>query len=133
MSLLGLQVKQLENGIFISQSKYAKHLVKKFRLDLAKHIRTPISTNLRLTKDDSGSDVDPCLYRSMIGSVLYLTGCRVNIYFSVGDCARCQANPEESHLSTAKHIIHFVNGTINDGIWYVKDTNSSIVRHSDAN
>lgn len=81
VSLLGLQVKQLENGIFISQSKYAKHLVKKFRLDLAKHIRTPMSTNLRLTKDDSGSDVDPCLYRSMIGSVLYLTGCRVNIYF----------------------------------------------------
>ncbi|KAH9780171.1 hypothetical protein KPL71_007985 [Citrus sinensis] len=64
---LGLQVKQMENGIFVNQSKYAKSLVKMFGLDSAKHLRTPMSTNAKLTVDDSGFSVDPSIYRSMIG------------------------------------------------------------------
>ena len=69
--LLGLQVKQMENGIFVNQSKYTKSLVKRFGLDSAKHLRTPMSTNAKLIVDDSGSSVDHSLYRSMIGSVEY--------------------------------------------------------------
>ncbi|KAL9429358.1 hypothetical protein AB3S75_031220 [Citrus x aurantiifolia] len=91
-----------------------------------------MSTNAKLIVDDSGSSVDPSLYRSMIGSLLYLTASRPDICFSVGVCARYQANPKESHLATVKRIIRFVTGTVNDGIWYTNDTNSSLAGYSDA-
>ena len=91
-----------------------------------------MGTNTELTIDDSGSSVDPSLYRSMIGSLLYLTASRPDICFSVGVCARYQANPKESHLATVKRIIHFVTGTVNDGIWYTNDTNSSLAGYNNA-
>lgn len=113
---LGLHVEQLENGIFISHSKYAKNWVKKFGLEATKHMKTPMSTNLTLTKDDSGSGVDPSLYRSMIGTLLYLIAGRPIICFSVGACARYQTSPKESRCSSVKCITCFINENINDGI-----------------
>ena len=129
---LGLQVKQSKDGIFISQSKYAKNLVKKFGLQGAQHKRTPIGTHTRLTKDENGVSVDQSLYRSMIGSLLYLTASRPDLCYSVGVCARFQANPKESHLAAVKRIIKYVSGTIDFGIWYSFDTNPSLVGFCDA-
>ena len=74
---LGLQIHQQESGIFISQSKYAKNLVKKFGLDSTSPIGTPMSPNVKLTIDLLGKSVDSSLYRGMIGSLLYLTASRV--------------------------------------------------------
>jgi hypothetical protein len=65
---LGLQIKQMEDTTFLSQSKYAKNMVKKFGLENAGHKKTPAPTHLKLTKDDQGVSVDPSMYRSMIGS-----------------------------------------------------------------
>ena len=76
---LGLQIHQQELGIFLSQYKYAKNLVKKFGLEHASFVRTPISPNVKLTVDLLGKSVDSSLYRSMIGSLLYLTVSRPNI------------------------------------------------------
>ncbi|KAK1553149.1 hypothetical protein Q3G72_029697 [Acer saccharum] len=129
---LGLQIRQMHDGIFITQAKYAKNLVKKFGLEKAKHCDTPMSTTLKLSKDASGKSVEQTLYRGMIGSLLYLTASRPNISFSVGVCARYQADPKESHLSCVKRIIRYVNGTSNYGIWYSFDTNASLVGFSDA-
>lgn len=70
---LGFQVKQIKEGIFVSQSKYAKNIAKKFGLESARHKRTPATTHAKLTKDEQGVDMDQSLYRSMIGSLLYLT------------------------------------------------------------
>ena len=122
---------KMENGILVNQSKYAKSLVKRFGLHSAKHMRTPMSTNTKLTIDDKDSSVDPSLYRSMIGSLLYLAASRPDICFSVGVCARYQANPKELYLAAVKRIICFVSGTINDGIWYTNDTNSILGGYSD--
>ena len=91
-----------------------------------------MSTTLKLSKDASGKDVEQRLYRGMIGSLLYLTASRPDISFSVGVCARYQANPKESQLCAVKRIIQFVNGTSNHGIWYFFDINPSLVRYSDA-
>ena len=99
---LGLQIHQQDSGIFLSQSKYAKNLVKKFGLESASSIRTPVSPNVKLTVDLLGKSVDPSLYRSMIGSLLYLTASRPDISYSVGVCARYQANPKESHMTALK-------------------------------
>ncbi|XP_022860417.1 uncharacterized protein LOC111380966 [Olea europaea var. sylvestris] len=129
---LGLQVKQAEDGLFISRSKYAKDLVKRFGLDSKKHTRTPMSTSLKLGRDPSGKSVDPSLYRSMIGSLLYLTATRPDIAFSVGMCARFQADPKESHLSLIIRIIRYVSGTVDLGIFYSRDSNLDLAGYSDA-
>ena len=72
------------------------------------------STNLNV--DSSGVEVSPTLYRSIIGSLLYLTASGLDIAFSVGVCARYQAAPKESHLTTVKRIIRYVNGTPDYGL-----------------
>ena len=73
---LGLQIKQLNDRIFITQAKYAKNLGKKFGIENVKHCDTPMSTTLKLSKDASGKSVEQTLYRGMIGSLLYLTASR---------------------------------------------------------
>ena len=78
----------MTDGIFISQSKYANNLVKKYGLETSKCMKTPMGTNDKLSKDENGGSIDPTLFRSMIGSLLYLTTSRPNICFSVGICAR---------------------------------------------
>ncbi|CAM8880461.1 unnamed protein product [Rhodiola kirilowii] len=129
---LGLQVKQKADGIFISQSKYARNLIKKFDLAKASHKRTPVATHVKITKDEAGTSVDQTLYRSVIGSLLYLMASRPDIAHSVGVCARYQANPNENHLMNVKRIIRYVCGTSNYGLWYTKNTNSCLVGYCDA-
>jgi hypothetical protein len=84
---MGLQVKQTSEGIFISQAKYAKYLVKRFGLDGKSHAPTPIRTNVKMSADLTSKQVDPTLYRNMIGNLLYLTVSRPDISFSVEVCA----------------------------------------------
>ena len=128
---LGLQVKQKKEGIFVSQKKYARKVVKKFGLDSKKHASTPMSSSTKLNVDSSGVEVSPTLYRSIIGSLLYLTVSRPDIAFSVGVCAKYQAAPKESHLTAMKRIIRYINGTPDYGLWYSKDSNACLAEYSD--
>nr|XP_023911341.1 uncharacterized protein LOC112022955 [Quercus suber] len=91
-----------------------------------------MSSSAKLSIDEARVDVDPTLYRSMIGSLLYLTASRPNIAFSVGVCARFQAAPKESHLTAVKRIIRYINGTSDYKIWHSKDSNECLVGYSDA-
>ena len=128
---LGLQVKQRKDGIFISQEKHAKNLVKKFGLDSKKHASTLMSSSTKLSLDSSGVEISPTLYRSIIGSLLHLTTSKLDIAFSVGVCACYQATPKESHLTTVKRIIHYINGTLEYSLWYSKDPNDCLASYSD--
>ena len=128
---LGLQIRQQDSGIFLSQSKYAKNHVKKFGLEFASFVRTLMSSNVKLTIDLLGKSVDSSLYRSMIGSLLYLTASRPDISYSMGVCARYQANPKESHMIALKRIIKYVETTADFDVWYNKDTNDVLARYSD--
>ena len=87
---------------------------------------------MKLSKDESGVNVDPTLYRNMIGSLLHLTASRPNICYSVGVCARYQSDPKESHITIVKRIIRYVSGTLDYGVWYSKDSNISLGGFSDA-
>ena len=90
-------MKQIDKGIYINEAKYARNPIKRFGLENATHARTPMVTNTKLGIDPSGQPVDITLYRSMIGCLLYLTASCLNISFSVGVCARFQANPKMSY------------------------------------
>ncbi|GJV46254.1 putative ribonuclease H-like domain-containing protein [Tanacetum coccineum] len=85
---LGLQVMQRDDGIFISQDKYVANILKKFDLSSVKIASTPIETNKALHKDEEADDVDVYLYRSMIGSLMYLTASMPDIMFAICACAR---------------------------------------------
>ena len=85
---LGLQIKQIKNGTFVSQGKYIKDMLKKFVMEDAKGISTPMGTNGNLDSDASGNMVDQKMYRSIIRSLLYMTGSRPDVMFSVCMCAR---------------------------------------------
>ena len=80
---LGLQIKQLKNGTFVSQGKYIKDILKKFGVNEAKAISTPMRTNGNLDSNASGNIVDQKLYWSIIGSLIYVTASRPNVMFSV--------------------------------------------------
>ncbi|XP_042983357.1 uncharacterized protein LOC122312768, partial [Carya illinoinensis] len=129
---LGLQIKQAKSGTFINQSKYIKELLKKFGMENAKEIGTPMSPSTKLDKDESGKPVDSKIYRGMIGSLLYLTASRPDIMFSVCLCARFQSSPKESHLIAVKRILRYLSGTINLGLWYPKYTSFDLISYTDA-
>ncbi|GJS75318.1 putative ribonuclease H-like domain-containing protein [Tanacetum coccineum] len=107
---LGLQVKQKADGIFISQDKYVAEILKKFDFVNVKTASTPIETQKPLVKDEEASDVDVHLYRSMIGSLMYLTASRPDIMFAVCACSRFQVTPKTSHLSAVKRIFRYLKG-----------------------
>ncbi|GJR28580.1 retrovirus-related pol polyprotein from transposon TNT 1-94 [Tanacetum coccineum] len=101
---LGLQVQQKKDDIFISQDKYVVEILRKFRFTEVKTARTPMETQKPLLKDEDGKEVDIHMYRSMIGSLMYLTSSRPDILFAVCACARYQVNPKVSHLYAMKRI-----------------------------
>nr|GEW00191.1 hypothetical protein [Tanacetum cinerariifolium] len=107
---LGLQVKQKPNWIFISQDKYVAEILRKFGLTDGKPASTPINTEKPLLKDPDGEDVDVHTYRSMIGSLMYLTSSRSDIMFAVCACARFQVTPKVSHLHAVKRIFRYLKG-----------------------
>jgi len=101
---LSLQIKQLKEGIFVNQGKYVCELLKKYKLDNAKHASTPIASSAKLDQDPEGKLINEKLYRGMIGSLLYLTASRPDIMFSMCLCAHFQSSPKESHLTATKCI-----------------------------
>ena len=106
--------------------------MKKFGLESASSVRTPMSPNVKLTVDLLGKSVNPSLYRSIIDSLLYLVASRPDISYSVGVCARYRANPKESHMTALKRIIKYVKTTAEFGVWYSNDTNDVLAGYSDA-
>jgi hypothetical protein len=102
---LGFQVKQMKKGTFICQTKYVKDMLKKFDMADANPIKIAMALNGHLDLNEEGKSVDQKVYRSMIGSLLYLCAYRPDIMLSVCMCARFQANPEECHLIAVKRIL----------------------------
>ncbi|GJT28299.1 retrovirus-related pol polyprotein from transposon TNT 1-94 [Tanacetum coccineum] len=129
---LGLQIKQLDDGIFFNQSKYIKEMLKKFGLEDSKPIKTPMSTETKLTRDEEGESVDNTKYRGMIGSLLYLTASRPDIMFSVCLCARFQEDPKTSHLEAVKRIFRYIKGTTHLGLWYPKGSGIETIVYADS-
>jgi hypothetical protein len=124
---LGLQIKQSKEGTFVHQAKYTKDIVRKFKKEDSKAMTTSMSTITALDVDEEGEHVDQKEYRSMIGSLLYLTVTRPDIQFSVCLCARFQASPRTSHRQALKRIFRYLHHTPDFGLWY--SASSSLALH----
>nr|GEV09745.1 hypothetical protein [Tanacetum cinerariifolium] len=114
------------------QDKYVAEILRKFRLTEEKSASTPIDTKKPLLKDHDGEDVDVHTYRSMIGSLMYLTSSRPDIVFTVCACARFQVTPKASHLHAVKRIFRYLKGKPHLGLWYPKDSPFDLVAYSDS-
>ncbi|GJV61283.1 putative ribonuclease H-like domain-containing protein [Tanacetum coccineum] len=130
---LGLQVKQKDDGIFISQDKYVASILKKFDFATMKTASTPIETNKALLKYEEAEDVDVHLYRSMIRSLMYLTASRPDKMFAVCVCARFQVTPKTSHLHIMKKIFRYLKGHLKLGLWYPRDSPFDLEDFFDSN
>ncbi|GJU50959.1 hypothetical protein Tco_1220514 [Tanacetum coccineum] len=125
-------VKQKDNGILISQDKYVADILKKFDFTTLMTSSTPMEPNKVLIKDAEVEDVDVHLYRSMIGSLMYLTASRPNIMFVVYTCARFQVTPKVSHLHAVKMIFRYLKGQPKLGLWYPRDSPFDLEAFSDS-
>ncbi|GJT75258.1 putative ribonuclease H-like domain-containing protein, partial [Tanacetum coccineum] len=116
------KVKQKDDGIFISQDIYVADILKKIDFATVKTTSTPMETNKALLKDEEAACVDVHLYRSMIGSLMYLTASRPDIMFVVCACARFQVTPKTSHFHAVKRIFRYLKGHLKLSIWYPRDS-----------
>ncbi|GJY85241.1 putative ribonuclease H-like domain-containing protein [Tanacetum coccineum] len=119
---LGLQIQQKKKDIFISQINMFNEILRKFNYTDVKSASTPTDLEKILVQDGDAADVDEHLYRSMIGSLMYLTTSRPDIMFAVCACARFQVSPKTSHLLAVKRIFRYLKGKPSLGLWYSKDS-----------
>ncbi|KAI3677759.1 hypothetical protein L6452_37027 [Arctium lappa] len=129
---LGLQVQQKSDGIFICQSKYVQDILTKFGFSDSKPASTPMETHKQITADLEGEDMDVHHYRSMIGSLMYLTTSRPGIMFLVCVCARFQVRPKQSHFQAVKRIFRYLKGKPRLGLWYPHDSPFVLIAYSDS-
>jgi hypothetical protein len=129
---LGIQVKQMKQGTFVHQDKYTKDLIKKFNMVELKPVSTLMSSTSSLGLEEDGEPVDQREYRSMIGSLLYLTATRPDIQFVVGLCMRFQASPRSSHQMAAQRVFRYLKHTPEFGIWYSASSSLDLVGFSNA-
>jgi hypothetical protein len=128
---LGLQITQSPKGTCITQSKYPKEILKKFGMAESAPVSTPITTSCKLNKEDESPSVDSTLYRSMVGSLLYLTASRPNIMQGVGMVAIFQSSPKEFHVMVVKRIFRYLKGTSDLGLWYPRNKGFELISYID--
>ena len=117
---LGLEVTNLASGIFLSQESYAKKLVERFGVNQSKRCSTPLEVNKKLRREEGSLLANPQPYRTLVGSLLYLTIIRPDISFSVGLVSRFMKSPRKPHLEAAKKILKYVNSTLDMGLLFKK-------------
>eukprot|EP00257_Ricinus_communis_P027923 XP_025015337.1 uncharacterized protein LOC112536724 [Ricinus communis] len=115
---LGMEIHQCSSGIFISQKKYALDVLKKFKLEACKEVVTQIAQNEKLSKNDGEKLENPTVYRSIVGSLLYLSTTRSDLMYPASLLSRFLSYPTSVHLGVAKKVLKFLKGTVKDGIWY---------------
>nr|GEW04859.1 retrovirus-related Pol polyprotein from transposon TNT 1-94 [Tanacetum cinerariifolium] len=127
---LGLQISQSPRGIFLHQAKYANEILKKFRLDKCDQVDTLMMERSKLDEDRSGIPVNQTHYRSMIGSLMYLTASRPDLVFAVFMCDRYQSRPTKKNLKAVKRVFRYLQRTINMGLYYPKDTDMALIAYA---
>jgi hypothetical protein len=117
--VLGLEVWQRSNKIFLSQGKYTVEILQRFEMMDCKSMATPMTINLKLLSDSSSVSVDPMMYRQLIGSLMYLVNTRPDICFAVNDLSQYMVEPRHVHWMASKHMLRYLRGTIRYGLRYV--------------
>lgn len=116
----GLEVEQLDQGYFVSQTSYAKNLLECFGMRESKEKATPIEPNLKLKKDEGKLMHDARKFRQLVGSLIYLTVTWPEISYSIGVVSQFMQNPRIPDLYAAKRILQYIKGTLGYGFLYIR-------------
>nr|GFB95414.1 hypothetical protein [Tanacetum cinerariifolium] len=129
---LTLFIRRFKDDILVVQSNYMLEILKKYGMESCDPVGTPMEIKDKLDLDQNGTPVDATKYRSMIGALMYLTSSRPNIVHATCLCSRYQAKPTKKHLKEVKRIFRCLWGTVNTGLWYMKDSGFEQTGFSDA-
>ncbi|GJZ69144.1 ribonuclease H-like domain-containing protein [Tanacetum coccineum] len=128
---LGISVTRTTSGIFLSQTKYATEILEQAQMLNCNPCRTPIDTEKKLGPE--GSPVtDPTLYRSLAGSLQYLTFTRPDLSYAVQQLCLYMHDPREPHLNAMKRVLCYLRGTTDLGLQLFRSTTSQLIAYSDA-
>ncbi|XP_015577125.2 uncharacterized mitochondrial protein AtMg00810-like [Ricinus communis] len=127
----GIEITQCDSGIFISQKKYDLDILKKFKLESCKPVATPLILNETLSKNDEKL-LNPSIFRSLVGSLLYLTATRPDSMFSASLLSRFMSSPSQTHLGAAKRVLKFLKGSADHGIWYLRTRDVNLIGYADS-
>jgi len=129
---LGIEVKQQHDGIFISQKKYMNEILEKFKMESCNSMSTLVATSIKLSKEGGGRVIELILYKSLVGSLRYLTITRPDIVYRVGLVSRYMETPMENHWLATKRILRYIKGTLNLGFFYAYGDEAKLVSYSDS-
>ncbi|XP_020263406.1 uncharacterized protein LOC109839390 [Asparagus officinalis] len=129
---LGLQVKQTKGEIFINQEKYCEDLLKRFNMKNCNPVATPALLNEKLSTNDGAPKVDASSYRSLVGSLIYLTNTKPDILYVVSIVSRFMSNPSKLHYGAAKQILRYLQGTKSMGIKYTTEEDNALSGYTDS-
>lgn len=125
------EIQQGKKGIFVSHEGYAKDILKKSKMADCNPISTPMEPGAKLSKYDGGDQVDASKYRSLVGSLRYLTCTRPDLSLSVGVVSRFMEEPVYSHWKALKRILRYIRGTESLGLFYSKTKEYKLLGYSD--
>ena len=128
----GIEVMQLDGGIFISHKNYASELLKKFGMKDCNPVHNPVVTGFKISKDINGTEVDGSVYKQLVGSLMYLTTTRPDIMYAVSIISRYMSKPTEMHFSAAKRVLRYLQGTTGFGIFYQRKGKEELVGFTDS-
>jgi len=128
---LGVEVKKIDDEIFISQSKYATEILERFGMGNCNIVCNPIVTESTLVKDENGIDVDASKYKHIVGCLMYFLATRPDLAYSVCLVDRYMERPIEMNLSTVKRILRYLKGTMNYEVMYKKEGKVRLIGWSD--
>ena len=127
---LGIEIKQNQDEVFLSQRKYAKEILKKFLMENCKTVNTPMNQKEKLIKDDGSDKVNESEFRSLIGCLIYLTATRPDILNVVSILSRFMHCPNETHMIAARRVIRYIKGTWNFGVKFLKQKEMELIGFS---
>ncbi|XP_024164182.1 secreted RxLR effector protein 161-like [Rosa chinensis] len=129
---LGIEIVQSVEGIFITQKKYAKTILKKFKMLGCKSVATPLVVNENFQKEDGSGSANESIYRSLVGSLLYLTATRPDLMYAASLLSRFMHKPTKVHYGAAKRILRYIQGTIEFGIMYERNVEPKLFGFCDS-
>ncbi|RDX88467.1 putative mitochondrial protein, partial [Mucuna pruriens] len=114
----GLLLKDTSNNMALIMMNYAKKVLEKFKMFDYNPVNTPVEGSLKLSRFGSGEKEDPTLFKSLVGSLRYLTSTRSDIMYAVGVVCRFMEAPTSTHMKAAKRIFRYLKGTLDFGLFY---------------
>ena len=129
---LGLEVSQQNGEIFLGQERYTTEIVKRFQMEDCRPMTTPMITNWRKIDMSDDEEADPTLYRQLIGSLMYLVNTTPDIFYDVNTLSQFMVEPKRAHWAAAKHVLRYLQGTIELGLKYTRDNDVMLSGFTDA-